>query len=144
MESIQSRLDDIPHSIFEIEGSKECAIEVCSFSKTAGFTGMRCGYTVVPFELKVNDVVLNKLWLRRQTTKYNGVPYIIQKAASGIFTEEGRKKTKEIIDYYMENAKILGETLDKLNIKYVGGVNSPYIWLKCPSKHSRNSRGRFR
>lgn len=125
--------DDIPHSIYEIEGAKECAIEVCSFSKTAGFTGMRCGYTVVPFELKVNDVVLNKLWLRRQTTKYNGVPYVIQKAASGIFTEAGRKKTKEIIDYYMGNAKIIGEALDKLNIQYVGGVNSPYIWLKCPN-----------
>ena len=128
--------DDIPHSIFEIEGSKECAIEVSSFSKTAGFTGMRCGYTVVPFELKVNEVSINKLWLRRQTTKYNGVPYIIQKAASGIFTEEGRKKTKEIIDYYMENAKVIGAALDKLNIKYVGGVNSPYIWLKCPNNMS--------
>lgn len=125
--------DDIPHSIYEIEGAKEVAIEVCSLSKTAGFTGMRCGYTVLPFDLKVNDVVLNKLWLRRQTTKYNGVPYVIQKAAAGVFTEEGRKKTKENIDYYKENAKIIAETLDKLDIKYVGGVNSPYIWLKCPN-----------
>ncbi|NLK95801.1 MAG: LL-diaminopimelate aminotransferase [Clostridiales bacterium] len=125
--------DDIPHSIYEIEGAKEVAIEVCSLSKTAGFTGMRCGYTVLPFDLKVNDVVLNKLWLRRQTTKYNGVPYVIQKAAAGVFTEEGRKKTKENIDYYKENAKIIAEALDKLDIKYVGGVNSPYIWLKCPN-----------
>lgn len=125
--------DNIPHSIFEIEGAKECAIEICSFSKTAGFTGMRCGYTVVPFDLKCGEVVLNKLWLRRQTTKFNGVPFIIQKAASGIFTEEGRAKTKEIINYYMENAKIIASTLDKLDIKYIGGVNSPYIWLQCPN-----------
>lgn len=125
--------DDVPHSIYEIEGAKECAIEVCSLSKTAGFTGMRCGYTVVPFALKSENVQLNKLWLRRQTTKYNGVPYIVQKAAAGIFTEEGMKKTKENIDFYKENARIIGEALDELNIKYVGGVNSPYIWLRCPN-----------
>ena len=94
---------------------------------------MRCGYTVVPFDLKCGEVVLNKLWLRRQTTKFNGVPYIVQKAASGIFTEEGRAKTKEISNYYMENAKIIASTLDKLDIKYIGGVNSPYIWLQCPN-----------
>ena len=108
------REDDIPHSIYEIEGAKECAIEVCSLSKTAGFTGMRCGYTVVPHALKVDNVELNKLWLRRQTTKYNGVPYIVQKAAFGVFTKEGREKTKEVIDYYMENAKIIGNTLKKI------------------------------
>ena len=125
--------DDIPHSIFEIDGAKECAIEICSLSKTAGFTGMRCGYTVVPFALKCEGVQLNKLWLRRQTTKFNGVPYIVQKAAAGVFTEEGRVKTKEVIDYYKENARIIAETLDKLGIKYVGGDNSPYIWLKCPN-----------
>lgn len=125
--------DNIPHSIYEIEGAKECAIEVCSLSKTAGFTGLRCGYTVVPFDLKVEDVMLHKLWLRRQTTKYNGVPYIVQKAAAGVFTKEGRKKTREVIDFYKENAKILGETLKKLNIQFVGAVNSPYIWLKCPN-----------
>lgn len=125
--------EDVPHSIYEIEGAKECAIEVCSLSKTAGFTGMRCGYTIVPFALKVNDVVLNKLWLRRQTTKYNGVPYVIQKAAAGVFTPEGRKKTKEVIDYYKENANIIAKTLTELNVKYVGAVNSPYVWLTCPN-----------
>lgn len=109
---------------------------MCSLSKTAGFTGLRCGYTVVPFDLKINGVMLHKLWLRRQTTKYNGVPYIVQKAAEGVFTPEGRVKTKEVIDFYKENAKILGETLTKLNIKYVGGENSPYIWLKCPNNMS--------
>lgn len=125
--------DNIPHSIFEIDGAKECAIEICSLSKTAGFTGMRCGYTVVPFALKCEGVSLNKLWLRRQTTKFNGVPYIVQKAAAGVFTEEGRVKTKEVIDYYKENARIIAEALDKLGIKYVGGDNSPYIWLTCPN-----------
>ena len=125
--------EDVPHSIYEIEGAKECAIEVCSLSKTAGFTGMRCGYTVLPFALKVNDVVLNKLWLRRQTTKYNGVPYVIQKAAAGVFTTEGRKRTKEVIDYYKENANIIANTLTELNVKYVGAVNSPYVWLTCPN-----------
>lgn len=128
--------DNIPHSIFEIDGAKECAIEICSLSKTAGFTGMRCGYTVVPFDLKCEGVSLNKLWLRRQTTKFNGVPYIIQKAAAGVFSPEGRVKTKEILDYYMENARIVAEALDKLHIKYVGGINSPYIWIKCPNNMS--------
>lgn len=125
--------ENIPHSIYEIEGAKKCAIEVCSLSKTAGFTGMRCGYTVVPMELEVSGVVLNKLWLRRQTTKFNGVPYIIQKAALGAFSEDGRVKIKENINYYMENAKIIGEGLDSIGIKYVGGDNSPYIWLQCPN-----------
>lgn len=125
--------DDIPHSIYEIEGAKECAIEICSLSKTAGFTGMRCGYTIIPFELKCNGIGLNKLWLRRQTTKFNGVPYIIQKAAMGVFSKEGAKKTREVINYYMENAKIIGDTLKEIGIEFVGGVNSPYIWLKCPN-----------
>lgn len=128
--------DNIPHSIFEIEGAKECAIEFCSFSKTAGFTGLRCGYTVVPMSLVVGECQLNKLWLRRQTTKFNGVPYIVQKAATGVFTIEGRSKTKEIIDYYMGNAEIIGNVLKQLNIEYTGGVNSPYIWLKCPNNMS--------
>lgn len=128
--------DNIPHSIFEIEGAKECAIEFCSFSKTAGFTGLRCGYTVVPMNLVVGECQLNKLWLRRQTTKFNGVPYIVQKAATGVFTKEGRSKTKEIIDYYMGNAEIIGNVLKQLNIEYTGGVNSPYIWLKCPNNMS--------
>lgn len=128
--------DNIPHSIFEIEGAKECAIEFCSFSKTAGFTGLRCGYTVVPMSLVVGECQLNKLWLRRQTTKFNGVPYIVQKAATGVFTKDGRSKTKEIIDYYMGNAEIIGNVLKQLNIEYTGGVNSPYIWLKCPNNMS--------
>lgn len=125
--------DNIPHSIYEIDGAKECAIEICSFSKTAGFTGVRCGYTVVPMELKVEDVQLNKLWLRRQSTKFNGVPYITQKGAEAVFTPEGRKATKKVIDYYMENTKIVGEALKKVGIEFTGGVNSPYIWLKCPN-----------
>ncbi|NKF05903.1 LL-diaminopimelate aminotransferase [Clostridium gasigenes] len=128
--------DDIPHSIYEIEGAKKCAIEVCSLSKTAGFTGVRCGYTTVPLELECDNVSLNKLWLRRQTTKFNGVSYIVQKAASGVFSKEGRIKIKENIDYYMENAKIIGNALDDLNIKYIGGKNSPYIWLQCPGNMS--------
>ena len=128
--------DDIPHSIYEIEGAKKCAIEVCSLSKTAGFTGVRCGYTVVPFDLKCDNVSLNKLWLRRQTTKFNGVSYIIQKAAYGAFSSDGQKKIKEDISYYMENAKIISSALDNLGIKYIGGKNSPYIWLKCPNNMS--------
>lgn len=124
---------EIPHSIYEIPGAKECAVEICSLSKTAGFTGLRCGYTIVPHTLKFDGVELNKLWLRRQTTKYNGVPYIVQKAAAGVFTEEGLEKTREVIAYYKENARIIGEALKELNIKYIGGENSPYIWLKCPN-----------
>ena len=128
--------EGIPHSIFEIDGAKDCAIEICSLSKTAGFTGMRCGYTIIPKKLNVNGVLLNKLWLRRQTTKFNGVPYIVQKAAEGVFTKEGRVKTKENIDYYMENAKILMNSLRMLNIDFTGGINSPYIWFKCPNNMS--------
>lgn len=128
--------DEIPHSIYEIPGAKECAIEICSLSKTAGFTGLRCGYTVVPKALKCGETELNKLWLRRQTTKYNGVPYIVQKAAAGVFTKEGREKTREVIESYKENAKILGAVLQELNIDYIGGKNSPYIWLKCPNNMS--------
>ncbi|MCR4943648.1 MAG: LL-diaminopimelate aminotransferase [Clostridium sp.] len=124
---------EIPHSIYEIPGAKECAVEICSLSKTAGFTGLRCGYTIVPHTLKFDGVELNKLWLRRQTTKYNGVPYIVQKAAAGVFTEEGLEKTREVIAYYKENARIIGEALKELNIRYIGGENSPYIWLKCPN-----------
>ena len=125
--------DNVPHSIYEIPGAKECAIEVCSLSKTAGFTGLRCGYTIVPHSLKFDGVELNKLWLRRQTTKYNGVPYIVQKAAAAVFTKEGIAKTREVIEYYKENARIVGEALKELNIEYIGGENSPYIWLKCPN-----------
>ena len=123
----------LPRSIFEIEGAKKCAIEFCSFSKTAGFTGTRCGYTIVPKDLVYEDTILNKLWLRRQTTKFNGVPYIVQKGAAAVFTENGQKEIMENINYYKENAKIITDTLDKLGIWYTGGTNSPYIWLKCPN-----------
>lgn len=124
--------DDLPRSIFEIKGAKNCAIEFCSLSKTAGFTGTRCGYTVVPHSLKSGDTELNKLWLRRQTTKFNGVSYIVQCGAAAVFTDEGLAQIKENIDYYRENASIITNALDECGIKYFGGKNSPYIWLKCP------------
>lgn len=123
----------LPRSIYEIEGAKECAIEFCSFSKTAGFTGTRCGYTVVPKTLVDDNTELNKLWLRRQTTKFNGVPYIVQKGAAAVFSEEGQKEIQANIAYYKENAKIITDALDKIGIWYTGGTNSPYIWLKCPN-----------
>lgn len=122
----------LPRSIFEIEGAKKCAIEFCSFSKTAGFTGTRCGYTVVPLELESDGLSLNKMWLRRQTTKFNGVNYIVQRGAEAMFSPEGRKQIQENIDGYMENAKVIVATMKKLGIFYTGGENSPYIWLKCP------------
>ena len=125
--------DDLPRSIYEIEGSKKCAIEFCSFSKTAGFTGTRCGYTVVPMELEFDGVKMNKMWLRRQTTQFNGVPYIVQRGAAAVFTEEGMAQIQENLGYYQENASILSEALDELGIWYTGGKNSPYIWLKCPN-----------
>ena len=125
--------DEFPRSIYEIEGAVSCAIEFCSLSKTAGFTGTRCGYTIVPDNLNYNNMNLNKMWLRRQTTKFNGVPYIIQKAAAAVFTNEGQKQIQENLNYYKRNAKIISDTLDKLNIKYTGGKNSPYILLKCPN-----------
>lgn len=129
--------ENIPHTIYEIEGAKEVAIEFKSFSKTAGFTGIRCAYTIVPKELKIKlnngkEVSLNKLWNRRQCTKFNGVSYITQRAAEAIYTEEGQKEIKENIKYYLENAKIIREGLDEVGIQYCGGINSPYIWLKVP------------
>ena len=128
---------DLPRSIFQIEGARTCAIEMCSLSKTAGFTGMRCGYTVIPEELKVtasdgSEVYLAQLWGRRQGSKFNGVSYPVQRAAEAIFTEEGQKQIKVNIDYYRENARIIASTLDEMGIYYTGGKNSPYIWLKCP------------
>ena len=122
----------LPKSIYQIEGAKTCAIEFCSFSKTAGFTGTRCGYTIVTFALERQGMGLNKMWLRRQTTKFNGVPYIVQKGAAAVFTEEGQKQVKETIGYYMENAAIIARAFDELGVWYTGGKNSPYIWLKCP------------
>lgn len=128
---------DVPRSIYCVEGAKEVAIEMCSLSKTAGFTGMRCGYTVVPNALKViasdgTEVSVAQLWGRRQGSKFNGVSYPVQRAAEAVFTPEGQKQTHEAIAYYKGNAKIMAETLDSLGIKYTGGINSPYIWLKCP------------
>lgn len=127
---------DLPTSIYQIPRAKECAIEFCSLSKTAGFTGTRCGYTVVPRELIRNHTSLNKLWLRRQTTKFNGVPYIVQRGAEAVFTEKGFMQIKENINYYLENARIMSDTLTELGIWFTGGKNSPYIWLKCPDNMS--------
>lgn len=123
--------EELPRSIFEIEGAKSCAIEFCSFSKMAGFTGTRCGWTVVPKELK--NGLLNKMWLRRQTTKFNGVPYIVQRGAEAVFSEVGQKEIQENLNYYKENAKIISDVLKKHNIWHIGGQHSPYIWLKCPN-----------
>ena len=123
----------LARSIFQIEGAKTCAIEFCSFSKIAGFTGTRCGYTVVPEELKKDGLSVNKMWLRRQSTKFNGVPYIVQKGAAAVFSERGMAQIQQNLDYYKENAKIIAECMDELNIWYTGGKNSPYIWLKCPN-----------
>ena len=119
-------------SIYQVEGAKECAIELCSYSKTAGFTGVRCGYTIVPEALIRGGQSLNKLWARRQSTKFNGVSYITQMGAAAVFTEEGERQIRENIDYYRQNAKTIADCLDELGIWYTGGKHSPYIWLKCP------------
>jgi len=129
--------EDIPHSIYEIEGAKEVAIEFRSFSKNAGFTGTRCAYTVVPKELvgydsDGNPHSLNELWYRRLTTKFNGVSYPIQVAASGIYTPQGQREIKDLVDYYMKNAAIIRESLTEIGLNVYGGVNSPYIWIKTP------------
>lgn len=128
---------ELPRSIFEIEGARSCAVEFCSLSKTAGFTGTRCGYTIMPKELTFDGMRFNKMWLRRQTTKFNGVSYIVQRGAQAVFTPEGRRQIKQNIAYYHSNAAIITEALDELNIWYTGGKNSPYIWLRCPD--GRNS-----
>lgn len=119
-------------SIYEVEGAEKCAIELCSFSKTAGFTGTRCGYTVVPSSLVRGGVSLKSMWFRRQSTKFNGVSYVVQKGAAAVFTEEGEKQIRENLGYYRENARIIADCMDKCGIFYTGGKNSPYIWLKCP------------
>ena len=131
------REEDVPHSIYEIRGAKKCAIEFRSFSKTAGFTGVRCGYTVVPKELTAatltgERIQLNPLWNRRQCTKFNGTSYITQRAAEAIYTTAGKAQVKEIIDYYLENAKIIKRGLDAVGLQSFGGVNSPYVWVKTP------------
>ena len=122
----------LARSIFEVEGARECAIEICSFSKIAGFTGTRCGYTVVPHELERQGMNLNKLWLRRQTTKFNGVPYIVQRGAAAVFTEEGMAEIQSNLDYYRRNAQVIAAALNECGVWYCGGHNSPYIWLRCP------------
>ena len=124
--------EDIPHSIFEIEGARTCAIEFRSFSKTAGFTGNRCAYTVVPMELERGGAKLNTMWNRRQTTKFNGVPYIVQRGAAAIYTPEGRAQIRENIAYYQNNAKVIREGLTAAGLTCFGGVDAPYIWLKTP------------
>lgn len=134
--------DDIPHSIYEIKGARKCAIEFHSYSKTAGFTGVRCGYTVIPKELKAvtldgkERVELNHLWDRRQSTKFNGTSYISQRAAEAIYTPEGRQQTQATIDYYMGNAKLMHESLTKMGFKVFGGQNAPYLWVKTPDGES--------
>lgn len=128
---------DIPRSIFAVPEARRCAVEICSLSKTAGFTGTRCGYTIVPKELMLKtpdgeDISFMQLWCRRQGSKFNGVSYPVQRAAEAVFSPEGRKQTKAVIESYMANAKVMAETFDSLGIKYTGGKNSPYIWFKCP------------
>ena len=129
----------LPRSIYAIEGSKKCAVEFCSLSKTAGFTGTRCGYTIVPKDLKLPastgaEMSLNAMWNRRQTTKFNGVPYIIQKGAAAVFSAAGMAQCRKNIEYYQQNAKMIADALSRKNIRYFGGVNSPYIWFKCPDE----------
>ena len=125
--------DNFCRSIFEIPESKTCAIEFKSFSKSAGFTGMRCGYSIVPKELKRENVSLNYLWTRRHSTKFNGVPYIIQRAAEASLSDAGKKECQKSIKYYKKNAQILAKTFNQLYIKFFGGLNSPYLWIKCPN-----------
>lgn len=124
--------DDVAHSIYECEGAKTCAIELHSFSKNAGFTGVRLGYTVIPKELKCQDVQLHSLWARRHGTKYNGAPYIVQRAGEAVYSEAGKAQLKEQVAYYMNNAKVIKEGLEKAGYSVSGGVNAPYIWLKTP------------
>ena len=134
--------ETIPHSIYEIKGARKVAIEFHSFSKTAGFTGVRCGYTIVPKELTVASIdgeeryPLNPMWLRRQSTKFNGTSYISQRAAEAIYTPEGKRQVKETIAYYMENARIMREGLTRCGLKVYGGENAPYLWVKTPNDTS--------
>ena len=125
--------EDLPHSIYECDGAKTCAIEFKSLSKDAGFTGIRSGYTIIPNDLKIDGIKLNSLWMRRQATKYNGASYIIQKGAEARYTEEGKKEVKELIGYYQQNAKFIYNGLKEIGLEVHGGINSPYIWLKTPN-----------
>ncbi len=124
--------EEIPHSIFEIDGSRTCAIEISSLSKTAGFTGTRCGYTVIPMELERAGMKFNSMWVRSRTTKTNGVSYILQRGAAAVFTDEGIAQIKKNIEIYKSNAKVIMSALEKCGIRYCGGKNAPYIWLECP------------
>ena len=124
--------ETLPHSIFELDGARTCAIEICSLSKTAGFTGTRLGYTVIPKALERNGMNLNAMWVRNRTTKTNGVSYIIQKGGTAVFTDEGRKQIHDNIKIYKQNARTLMDALDAVGIWYCGGKNAPYIWMKCP------------
>ena len=126
--------EEIPHSIYECEGARECAIELHSFSKNAGFTGVRLGYTVVPKDLKCGDVQLHSLWARRHGTKYNGAPYIVQRAGEAVYSDAGKAQLKEQVDYYMQNAKVIYEGLKNAGYSVSGGINAPYVWLKTPDK----------
>ena len=126
--------EEIPHSIYECEGARECAIELHSFSKNAGFTGVRLGYTVVPKDLKCGDVQLHSLWARRHGTKYNGAPYIVQRAGEAVYSDAGKAQLKEQVAYYIQNAKVIYEGLKNAGYSVSGGVNAPYIWLKTPDK----------
>ena len=125
--------EGLARSIYEVEGAQTCAIEVCSFSKIAGFTGTRCGYTIVPQALARDGMNLNKMWLRRQTTKFNGVAYIVQRAAAAVFSEDGMREIQQNLDYYRRNAAVIAAALDEAGVWYCGGKNSPYIWLECPA-----------
>ena len=122
----------LPHSIFELPGARTCAIEICSLSKTAGFTGTRLGYTVIPKDLERHGMNFNGMWVSNRTTKTNGVSYIIQRGAAAVFTPEGQRQIRETIDVYKNNARVLTGALDALGIWYTGGKNAPYIWLRCP------------
>ena len=124
--------EDLPHSIFEIPGARSCAIEICSLSKTAGFTGTRLGYTVIPKELKREGMSLNAMWVRNRTTKTNGISYILQRGGAAVFTEEGQRQIHENIRIYKENARVLMQALEQAGIRYWGGKNAPYIWMECP------------
>ncbi|MBE5997772.1 MAG: aminotransferase class I/II-fold pyridoxal phosphate-dependent enzyme, partial [Lachnospiraceae bacterium] len=123
---------DVPHSIYECEGAKECAIELRSFSKNAGFTGLRLAFTVVPKDLQKDGISLNAMWARRHGTKYNGAPYIVQKAGEACYTPEGKAQIRELVGFYMENARIIRDGVIALGYEAFGGVNSPYVWLKTP------------
>ena len=125
--------DDVPHSIYECAGARTCAIEIRSFSKNAGFTGVRLGYTVVPTDLKAGGVALNPLWARRHGTKFNGAPYIQQRAGEAIYTEQGKKEIKELVGFYKRNASYIYDGLQAAGYEVYGGVNSPYVWMKAPN-----------